>query len=105
MKIKVTTTNSAFIFGLGWDNPFSKYGRPGRYSIDIILGCIVIRIGWELKGPHNQGLTKYKVMKEFSGYKVGHILDKSNPRDMRELNGVKEGLLERDGYIIEHKEI
>lgn len=53
MKIRITTTNNGFFFGFGWDNPMSKYGRPGIYGADLILGFIVIRISWELKRHDN----------------------------------------------------
>ncbi len=43
MKIKFSTTQNAFIFGLGVGD--LRYGD--KYVFDIILGFLVIRISWK----------------------------------------------------------
>lgn len=42
IKIKVTTTNNAFIFGFGWNNY-----QTHEWRADLILGFIVIGIWWK----------------------------------------------------------
>lgn len=41
-RIEILTTNTFFVFGFGWDNQFIN--RTQERYLDIIIGCIVIKI-------------------------------------------------------------